>query len=359
MPTVFEGIQTPQIQMSFQVTQMSISAFVHDRALYVPADIQRRFTCPLPHQQAFIDSLLCGVIIPTLTINRVISSGGLYKYEILDGIQRITSILRYIDNQFPTFTVNQAKRIDPGGKIPVEPGCYFRDLTVAAQKVIMQFQLSLLILQNIDEERKGVLFRRMNGNIQKLTTAQKYVSYNSKAVTYARKISAYPFWSESYIGDKEKSQDIQGSLYPLMIEAKNGQYCKLSSGAIREWSLGQHDALVTSVLYSKVEERFLAVGHLFKGVRFKYGIQVIPMYQAALFLERDGIDAFACEEGCLTKWFDGLTKNNYGTYYRGASDIFHKIANIKSQKEFWDDRKNLENMKRVCTSSLIPVLLRA
>lgn len=78
-----------------------------------------------------------------------------------------------------------------------------------------------------------------------------------------------------------------------------------------------------------------AIEHIFLGANVHSKRDIIPVYQAAVFLDTQGFDLLASQEGCLTDWFvlskRGTTVDRVRNYHP-----FARIDFIHRQREFWD-----------------------
>ena len=72
-----------------------------DNTLIVRPKFQRNVVWTDKQRSFLIDSILNGYPIPELYIQEVTNAEGFSEYIVVDGQQRITSFLKFIDGEFP------------------------------------------------------------------------------------------------------------------------------------------------------------------------------------------------------------------------------------------------------------------
>lgn len=115
-------------------------------------------------QSFFIDSLLRNYPVPPIFLHKKIDdSTGKQTFDVIDGKQRLTSIIKYIQNEIPAISDNEKD---------VLSGVYFEDLDALEngkyKKLFWRYELQI---QYIDTEEKEIidnLFDRLNRNGEKL-----------------------------------------------------------------------------------------------------------------------------------------------------------------------------------------------
>lgn len=120
--------------------------------LYLDAAYQRPYVWTEKEQQLLLDSLFTG--IPLGGISIAINKGDPERYlEIVDGKQRLTTIILFLSNKIP-YTLSTGKKI------------YFDDIDPIAQKSFKQIHLSQHELTSksgpLTEKQKMVYFYRNN-----------------------------------------------------------------------------------------------------------------------------------------------------------------------------------------------------
>lgn len=110
----------------------------------------------------FIDTILEGFPFPKIYLYEFMNrSERKIKKEIVDGQQRITTIRRYIDNQFRVKGDSQYS------------GLFFRELPLEVQDQFMSYTVSADVIRNATRSEILQMFRRMNAYTLPLNNAEK------------------------------------------------------------------------------------------------------------------------------------------------------------------------------------------
>lgn len=345
LPTQLPVQRKPQKQRSFHTFQIPISAILADLGRYKMPEQQRLDVWPVSYRKVFIEHLLEGLPVEPLHFHKVVCDNGIVYFEVVNGRQRLTTIKMFRNNEFTTLTPGEANRYDIAREDPIEPGRTFEHLTAASQNALVNFELTVQCLEDLSPREISIIFQRSNRYVYKTTTAENLSSHSSLAAAYAHKIIQHSFWSEIYVGEKLRRQDIQGSYFPIVLEKEQRIYSSLGATLVNDYGYGYKDKELTDILLEKVLERLDMVTHLFYRSTIRTNINIIPMYQSVMLLEREGIHPLECEQGCLTSWFADLLRHDYGYGY-GSS--FRKLVNINAQRGFWED--NLSKVLDICKS---------
>ncbi|MGV4437979.1 DUF262 domain-containing protein [Ornithobacterium rhinotracheale] len=128
--------------------------------LFVP-QYQRDFIWSLDMQSKFIESIFMGVPIQPLFAFELDEDGNL---ELLDGVQRLSSIKSFVDNQL---VLNGLEELDALN------GFCFENLNTARRRKFFNTILKLYIInENTDEGIRADIFRRVNEGGKKLNPAE-------------------------------------------------------------------------------------------------------------------------------------------------------------------------------------------
>src|SRR5919198_2448554 len=162
-------------RLAHDFTVAKVLAWRH--ALYDDPPYQRQSAVwSLDRQQRFIDSLLNGYDVPKIYLHDLRGQHPTRVYALVDGKQRVTTIWRFLRDEFPlspSFQVEEANLPElPPGTPPPLAGQRFSELHPAWQAVLRGTGLSVVLIQNATEEDIEELFARLN-NGQPLNAAEK------------------------------------------------------------------------------------------------------------------------------------------------------------------------------------------
>jgi hypothetical protein len=126
--------------------------------IYVP-DYQRTLVWTDEQASYFIESLILRVPVPPVFLYDVDG-----RLEIVDGSQRIRSLIRYLNDGFPLSGIE---------KLNVLNGYRFSDLPLSIQRRLKNTPIRSFVMDhNIDHSTRLELFRRLNTSGQRLKDAE-------------------------------------------------------------------------------------------------------------------------------------------------------------------------------------------
>ncbi|MBN2321064.1 MAG: DUF262 domain-containing protein [Acidobacteria bacterium] len=149
--------------MKYDVTKQSISWF-QQRAttgeLSLAEPYQRRPVWTLKERCYLIESVLLNYPIPEIYIQRSVDSDGTTRYAVVDGQQRIRTILKFLglddeltDNNFCLSKLSKSSKWY---------GKSFQELTEIEKKIFYKYDFSLRTLETEDENEIRNAFIRLN-----------------------------------------------------------------------------------------------------------------------------------------------------------------------------------------------------
>jgi hypothetical protein len=150
-------------------------------------------------QSFFIDSILKNFPVPPIFLHRHIDTAtGGTKYDIIDGKQRLTSIIRFIENEIPVSSELDGGEFDE----PELAGAYFSDL---GRPELLDFKARfwryVMPIEYIDTISKPIvdnIFDRLNRNGEPLEGQElrnaKY--HDTEFHEMVRRLADHPFWNE-------------------------------------------------------------------------------------------------------------------------------------------------------------------
>lgn len=152
--------------------------------IYIP-DYQREMIWTVPQKIRFIESILINLPIPYLFI----ADDDEGKSEVVDGSQRIRTIVEYVQGLWPL------KHLE---LLPALDGFYFEDLPLARQRRFYKKTIRMIELtSNLDEEARRQMFDRLNSGGTKLKPMeQRRGSKDGKFLVFIKKLAALPLFTE-------------------------------------------------------------------------------------------------------------------------------------------------------------------
>jgi len=144
-------------------------------------------------QQLFIDSVVNGYDVPKIYMHKVDSDQGGFEYAVVDGKQRISTLLDFMDS-----TIEFAADFSYSGiecDVPPRPGDRFKDLPEQTRELIKESSLDVVLIHTKDEEDIEELFSRLN-NGEKLNAAESRNALGGKMAGLVRDLSQERFFIE-------------------------------------------------------------------------------------------------------------------------------------------------------------------
>lgn len=162
--------------------------------LYVDNSFQRRFIWLKKHQISLIETILKGMPMPEIYLweQERDPASGATKISIIDGQQRITSICKFINNEY---------RLE-GNHLENSKSSYadkfFSELSNDDKTKIWGYSLSIrFVKEKITKEDIVKMFLRLNNTSMSLNPQElRNAEFQGKFIKLADKLSELPFWSK-------------------------------------------------------------------------------------------------------------------------------------------------------------------
>lgn len=117
--------------------------------IYVP-EYQREFVWDLERQSKFIESVVLGLPIPSIFIAEMTDG----RFEIVDGSQRIRTLVSFLDNKFKLKKLDILTDLD---------GFHFEDLSIPRQRKFKNTVIRMIVLSDkTTESIRTEMFKRIN-----------------------------------------------------------------------------------------------------------------------------------------------------------------------------------------------------
>jgi len=149
--------------------------------LFVP-DYQRELVWSDDQQSRFIESIFLNLPIPYLYVADVSEGEDEGRIEIVDGSQRIRTLVRFLNNEF---------RLDKLKLLPSLNGFSFKDFTTPRQLRFKRKTMRMIELIEVDEEARRQLFDRLNTGGTKLKEMeQRFGSQDGRFTDFIKDIAS-------------------------------------------------------------------------------------------------------------------------------------------------------------------------
>ncbi len=185
---------------------------------------QRKSVWSEEKKSFLIDSILNNYPIPPIFLHQKIDDKtGKTSYDVIDGKQRLDSIVQFIENKIPT-----SSEVDDGAQSEFS-GCYFEEFDSAPLAPYKShFWKYSIPIEYVDSEDWAViddLFDRLNRNGEPLQGQElrnsKY--YNSSLLKMVTEFSKIPFWNERLLHlDVSRMEDLE-FISELVFELLEGK----------------------------------------------------------------------------------------------------------------------------------------
>ncbi|TET68229.1 MAG: DUF262 domain-containing protein [Candidatus Aminicenantes bacterium] len=136
----------------------------------------------------FIDTILRNFPCPTIFLAVEISPGGLTKYHVVDGKQRLLTVFEFVNDEFTT----SADYSDPD-----YADKYFSQLPDEVKPKFWGYKFTIEYLKT--ERRKDLndSFDRLNRNVARLNKQElRHARHAGAFITYVTQLSDDPFWKD-------------------------------------------------------------------------------------------------------------------------------------------------------------------
>lgn len=174
-------------------TLRNISWFkaANDRGeLEVKPSFQRNPVWVNRQKSYLMDTILNKYPIPEIYMQETVDSNGNQHYVIVDGQQRIRSVLEFIQGGF---------NIDEK-ESPEFLGAYFADLSEEQRRAFFQYNFVVRILPDIGDSQLRQIFKRLNQNVVSLNNQElRQAVYSGPFIKLMNELSDIPFFDDANI----------------------------------------------------------------------------------------------------------------------------------------------------------------
>jgi uncharacterized protein DUF262 len=182
--------------------------------LVIKPPFQRNPVWSLRQQSALIDTILLEYPIPEIYMQEVTDAEGNQKHLLVDGQQRIRTILSYVSGGF-----------ELEDESPTWAGLSFEDLPQHDRKRIFEYSFVVRLLPEMPDEEVRAIFQRVNKNTTTLNAQElRHATYWGPFIKLMEEIADFEFWSDAGIfsaNDRRRMLDIE-FISELAVAVLNG-----------------------------------------------------------------------------------------------------------------------------------------
>lgn len=179
---------------NFPRTSRDFKSMLEKETITFDNAVQRSFvwknTAKDNRMSMLIDTMMRGLCVPPMYCNCIFTNPNDKKYDFVDGKQRVTTVIKYMQDEFPlvgipTFTMEDGTELDLNGK-------RYSELPEDFQDNIKVFNFTVYYYENMEQEDVEELFRRLNNG--KSLTAIELTRVTAKSKEMVRKIASHPIF---------------------------------------------------------------------------------------------------------------------------------------------------------------------
>ncbi len=176
-------------------------------------------------EQLLIDSLMSGFDIPKIYFH-VLDEGSLKKYAVVDGKQRLTAIVNFMNDEFPISSGPNADSL-------------YSSLSGDDQDIFREIQLDIVEISNSDVIDIEDLFFRLN-NGEALNNAEKRNAFGGDMARFLRDVAQTDFFTE-YVRFKNERYSYLEAAAPIVASEA---HIRRRTSPIADYKKTQLDSLV-------------------------------------------------------------------------------------------------------------------
>lgn len=182
--------------------------------LVIKPPFQRNPVWSIRQQSSLIDTILLEYPIPELYMQDVTDSDGHKKHVLLDGQQRVRSVLSFLAGEF-----------ELEDESPSWAGLAFDDLSKEDRKKFFEYTFVVRVLPDIPDEEVRAIFQRLNRNTTVLNGQElRHSTYWGPFIKLMEELSDFEFWNDAGIfsaNDRRRMLDVE-FISELAVAVLNG-----------------------------------------------------------------------------------------------------------------------------------------
>ncbi|WP_430600543.1 DUF262 domain-containing protein [Brevibacterium sp. K72] len=145
--------------LKFEIESKTVAEFrklQNDGELELRPDYQRKLVWPEHAKVSLMETILLGYPIPEIYLAYETSADGDVRASVVDGQQRLTALLQFVNNEYPL------QGLEDEGLIGQYEGLFFKDLPPEVRQDFFEYRFPIRRLSNITDEFVRSVFARVN-----------------------------------------------------------------------------------------------------------------------------------------------------------------------------------------------------
>ena len=141
---------------------------------------------PRDYRQYFVDSILRNYPCPTILLNARTDKDGTTIYEVVDGKQRLTTIIDFVNDRL---TTSEEHSDDLGAPL------FFSELSDDARKAFYKYHLTVEVMKDGSPDELRQAFDRLNRNVLRLNSQElRHARYSGRFIQLMESLADDDFW---------------------------------------------------------------------------------------------------------------------------------------------------------------------
>lgn len=178
------------MELERKPTQQDVSWFLdlnNNNQLDLSPSYQRKSVWNSKDQEFYLDTIINNYPCPAIFLHKDIANNGKTIYRVIDGKQRLTTIINFSENLIAISNTNDNDDIR---------GLYFKDLEIEYKKKFWNYALPVELVNTDNSEIIKSIFDRLNRNNMKLERQElRNARYDGKLFQYVENESLKDFWT--------------------------------------------------------------------------------------------------------------------------------------------------------------------